>query len=38
LAHTESLLEMVRRRRADLEAFEAELLARRARITELVSA
>jgi DNA-binding transcriptional MerR regulator len=38
LSHTESLLELVRRRRADLEAFEAELLERRARITELVSA
>jgi DNA-binding transcriptional MerR regulator len=37
LAHTESRLSLVRRRRADLEAFEAELLERRARITELVS-
>jgi DNA-binding transcriptional MerR regulator len=36
LAHAESLLELVRRRRAELEAFEAELLERRARITELV--
>jgi DNA-binding transcriptional MerR regulator len=36
LEHTESLLTLVRRRRADLEAFEAELLERRARITELV--
>jgi len=36
LAHTESLLAIVGRRRGELEAFEAELLARRARITELV--
>ena len=35
-AHTDSLLELVQRRKAELETFEAELLARRARITELV--
>ncbi len=35
-AHVESLLELVGRHRAELEAFEAELLGRRARIAELV--
>ena len=35
LAHTERLLALVRRRRAELEAFEAELRERRARIAAL---
>jgi DNA-binding transcriptional MerR regulator len=38
LTHTEGLLELVRRRRGELEAFEAELLERRARITDLLKA
>ena len=36
IAHTDALLALVARRRADLEAFEAELLQRRARQAELV--
>ena len=33
LAHTDSLLELVRRRKAELETFEAELNERRQRLT-----
>jgi MerR family transcriptional regulator, repressor of the yfmOP operon len=36
IGHVEALLELVGRRRAELEAFEAELLRRRARALELV--
>jgi MerR family transcriptional regulator, repressor of the yfmOP operon len=38
LAYTESLLELVRRRRADLESFEAELCERRRRQAHLLRA